>query len=443
MYRIMSAILLLLVVHAAALFHPLQADNHGTGTVAGRVTDSQGLPIAGIRVLLLWSPIRHGYDPGKTTVQFSDREGRYEFTNVPEGNYLIAAQPEVQDDPNGRITLFYFPESMSGKEAWTLRVGPDSVLTAIDIRCIPEKLGFEARGSVVESVSGNPVTNLRLKYGRTDGFVRQDAHTDQYGSFVITRLDPGKYWVAVSHEVSGDYYCYPAYFEVTSDDVSDLQITVYKGVSLRGTVILNKGIPETLFGELNVVFHPNGISEAGQHPSNNLIDSHLRKMSPVSVDGDFVLKGLPPLIGRLLLQKRAGLPLENYYVRIKQNGLNISDALRIRDNDVESVTIEVTAGTARIQGNVKAVNWIVDLQRISVLIALQDSTVVPSAKKMQPDEFGRFVFDGLLPGEYRVMAAISLANGLSRRSGDVYTVRVREAETREVELLLTEGETGR
>ncbi|HSW38386.1 MAG TPA: carboxypeptidase-like regulatory domain-containing protein [Acidobacteriota bacterium] len=441
MYRIMSAILLLLVVHGSALLHPLQADDPGTGIIAGRVTDAQDRPIAGIRVLLLRGTVSRGYDPGKTRVQVSDLEGRYEFRNVLAGDYLVAAQPELQNDPSGRITLFYFPESMSGKQAYTLRVGPDSVLTAIDIRCIPEKLGFEARGRVVESVSGKPVTNMRLIYGRTDGFVRQDVQTDQYGSFVIARLDPGRYWVSISHAQSEDYYSYPAYFEIVSDDVSELQISASKGVSLRGKVILNKGIPETLFGDLNVVFHPNGISEVGRHPSNFLIDNHLRKSVPVSVDGNFVIKGLPPLIGRLSLQRRVGLPLENHYIRIKQNGLNISDALRLRDDDVESVTIEVTAGNARIQGNVKAVNWIVDLQRISVLIALQDATVASFARKMQPDEYGRFAFDGLLPGEYSIMAVITLANGLSRRSGDVYTVRVREEETREIELLLAK-ETG-
>jgi hypothetical protein len=36
------------------------------------------------------------------------------------------------------------------------------------------------------------------------------------------------------------------------------------------------------------------------------------------------------------------------------------------------------------------------------------------------------------------MAAISLENGTSRRSGDVYMVQVREAETQEIEILLNE-----
>jgi hypothetical protein len=193
-----------------------------------------------------------------------------------------------------------------------------------------------------------------------------------------------------------------------------------------------------MFSELNVVFHPNGISEVNQHPTNYLIDRYMEKSSPVSVDGSFVLKGLPPLIGKLSLQKRAGLPLENYFVRTEQNGTNLSNALRIWDKDVDGITMQVTAGTSKIQGAVKAVNAIVELRRIRILISLQNATVSTFAKSMPLDGNGRFAFDGLLPGEYNVMAAISLENGTSRRSGDVYTVQLREAETQEVEILLNE-----
>lgn len=81
--------------------------------------------------------------------------GKYEFKNVQEGEYLIAAEPDEQNDSNGHLMRFYFPESMSGKDAYVLRVGPNAVPTAIDIRCVPAKLGFEARGSVTEAAPGS------------------------------------------------------------------------------------------------------------------------------------------------------------------------------------------------------------------------------------------------------------------------------------------------
>jgi hypothetical protein len=203
-------------------------------------------------------------------------------------------------------------------------------------------------------------------------------------------------------------------------------------------IALNKAIPDTIFSELNVVFHPNGISEVNQNSTDYLIDRYMEKSSPVSVDGSFALKGLPPLIGKLSLQRRAGLPLENYFVRIEQNGMNLSDAMRIRDKDVIGVAIHVTAGTSKIQGNVKAVNAVVDLRRIRVLISLQNAAMASFTKIIPVDDVGNFSFDRLIPGEYRVMASISLENGTSRRSGDVYMVQVREAETREIEIMLNE-----
>jgi hypothetical protein len=213
MKRMTSVISLLIILHASAVFAQLQADNPGTGTIAGRVIDAQNRPIAGIRVLLLKGTIRSGYDPSRTRTEISDSAGKYEYRNVQEGDYLVAVEPDAQSDPNGKVTRFYFPESMSGKEAYTLRVGPNAVLTAIDIRCIPVKQGFEAKGRVVESGMRKPITNTRLTYGQiNNGSVRQDVYTDQQGLFAITRLDRGRYWVSISHEQSENYYCYPTYF---------------------------------------------------------------------------------------------------------------------------------------------------------------------------------------------------------------------------------------
>ena len=438
MHPTMGLLSLLFLMQASAPPNSSQTHNSETGIISGRVADAQNRPIDGIRVLLLRGTIRQGYDPGKTRVEVTDAAGKYNFKDVPSGDYLIAAEPDVQNDPNGRRIRYYFPDSMSGRDTYVLRVGPGSVLTAIDIRCVPSKLGFEAKGKVVESGSLKPVTHMRLTYGKINGSVRQDVQSDRQGSFVITQLDPGKYWASISHEHSEDYYCYPIYFEITSDDVEGLQISVHKGVSLKGTIVLNKGIPETLFSELNAVFHAKGISEINQHPTNYMIDRYMEKSSPVSAEGRFMIRGLPPLIGKLSLQRRAGLPLENYFVRIEWNGMNLSDALRVHDKDMDGITMQVTAGTSRIQGSVKSVNSMVDLKRIRVLISLQNAAVASYAKSMPLDDNGRFAFDGLLPGEYRVMAAISLENGLSRRSGDIYTARVKEAETQEIEIMLSD-----
>jgi len=38
------------------------------------------------------------------------------------------------------------------------------------------------------------------------------------------------------------------------------------------------------------------------------------------------------------------------------------------------------------------------------------------------------------PGKYRVLAAITLENGMSRRTGDVHMVQVREGESKEIEM---------
>jgi hypothetical protein len=437
MNRMMSFISLLFILHVSAFCAQTPVDNPGTGTISGRVANAESQPIAGARVLLLKLTIRNGYDPNKTRTEISDSTGKYEFKNVQEGDYWVAVWPDVQSDPNGKISMFFFPETMSGKEAYTLRVGPNAVLTAIDVKCVPVKQGFEAKGRVLESVTRKPVTNMRLTYAQINsGFLRQDVQTDQNGSFLITRLDPGKYWVAISPEQSGNYYCYPAYFEITTSDVSDLQIAVYKGVSLKGVVVLGKGIPDTLFGDLSVSFLANGISGGNQNPASIPIDNNLAKVSSVSSDGSFVLRGLPPLIGDLSLRRRANLPLDNV-VRFEQNGMNLGRSLRIRDKDIDGITIVVNAGTGKIRGKIKPVNTILDMSKIFAMISLQNEAAGSFVKKIAIDVNGDFEIDKLFPGEYRVMAVIQEKN-LSRRIGDIYTVQLREGETKEIEIPINE-----
>ncbi len=409
----------------------------GTGIIRGRVTNAQDQPLQNANIYLMKENIPHGYNPNQTRTAFSDSTGKYEFLNVAEGNYWLAVQPVGMTDTTGRDMLFYFPDKLVMKDSYMFRVGPNAVLTAMDVRCVPGKVGFEAKGRIVESVSRKPVTNMRLVYGQNSKLARaiQDFQTDEKGFFAMSRLNPGKYWAAILHEQSEDYYCYPIYFEIIDSDISDLQITAYKGPSLRGTVVVNNSIPVTFFSDHVVVFRPKGISEANQHPTNNTIESAMEKTSPVSLDGSFVIKGLPPLVGQLVLRRRAGLPLEDQFVvLIEQNGTNLSKVLRVENKDINNVMIRVNTGNGTIRGKVKPVNSIVELKRIGIMISLQNETMSPFIKSLQLDPNGEFALNGLLPGEYSVMATMVLENGLIRRTGDVQVVQLREGETKEVVL---------
>jgi len=135
MYRTMSVISLLFVLHASAFSSQLQADNPGTGTfpvVSPMRKISQSPEFAS-------SCSRHypfRYDPAKTRTEVSDQP---ESTNLkcPGGDYLVAAEPDLQTIPMAGSRDF-IPESMS--ERRPIHCGrANAILTAIDIKCVPVK----------------------------------------------------------------------------------------------------------------------------------------------------------------------------------------------------------------------------------------------------------------------------------------------------------------
>jgi hypothetical protein len=91
----------------------------------------------------------------------------------------------------------------------------------------------------------------------------------------------------------------------------------------------------------------------------------------------------------------------------------------------------------RIRGKVKPVNTILDMSKIFALISLQNEAAGSFVKKIGIDVNGDFEIDRLFPGEYRIMTVIQEKN-LSRRIGDIYTVKLREGETKEIEIAINE-----
>ena len=143
------------------------------------------------------------------------------------------------------------------------------------------------------------------------------------------------------------------YFEISDNDVTGLEIPVKRGVSLSGTVLLDEGIPDTLFHNTYVVFHPSGISAVNHHPLNGLVDQYMRKMSSISSKGLFTILGVPPITGTLSLQDSSGQSLRDYVIQIRQNEKNLSKAMRVQESAIEDILITVTAGNGAISGIVR------------------------------------------------------------------------------------------
>lgn len=136
---------------------------HYDGRVAGRVIDSQGRPVAKLKVELISAegpPVSLNNLRART-----DRDGRYELTGVPPGRHLVGFG--LGSEPDAPYPRTYYPGVADSAQATVVEVGPGQRLELLDLRLPPPR----PDGSVTVSVvwpDGRPVEGATLRLENED-----------------------------------------------------------------------------------------------------------------------------------------------------------------------------------------------------------------------------------------------------------------------------------
>ena len=159
------------------------------GRVSGRVVNAEGEPVARILVSL----VRPGTNPKESydKLERTDEDGRFSFSAVPRGSYLIAINytrfPEPNDPTNAYPPSFY-PGVVDEAHAQTITVGAGEKLNDLEVRIPSKRPASILNGSVVWS-DGTPVVNAQLSVtdvtqGETS--LGYGVTADEKGQFKIT-----------------------------------------------------------------------------------------------------------------------------------------------------------------------------------------------------------------------------------------------------------------
>jgi Carboxypeptidase regulatory-like domain len=158
------------------------------GRVSGRVFDINGQPVPRILVSLVDSETQ---DPTNyVNLERTNEEGRYSFSAVPRGRYIIAINYNRYPDPNDSTSAYpraFYPGVTDRPHAEIITVEPGAKVTERDVRLPPRRPASIVEGQVVWA-DGTPVINASITsrdVTYNDSALRYGLQADGQGRFKI------------------------------------------------------------------------------------------------------------------------------------------------------------------------------------------------------------------------------------------------------------------
>lgn len=159
------------------------------GRVGGRVLDAEGRPVPGVTVTMVEADDKTPYS-GSARHEPADAEGRYKFSALPPGRYLLGVRlvpPARRDDPAAAFPRTYYPGVARADEADVLELKAGEELAGRDLLLPPRLAESVIRVRVVWD-DGAPVPNAHVLYRETtygDNQFEQGTPADELGQFEI------------------------------------------------------------------------------------------------------------------------------------------------------------------------------------------------------------------------------------------------------------------
>jgi len=379
------------------------------GVISGLITDEDGEPMVNVNV----QAYTRTYRRGQTTVNSAngaatDDRGQYRIYNLPPGRYYIHAWPRGvfalpgQDAMVAYAPLFY-PNATTIQDAQRVDLSSGGEASRIDIVVRPVPT-VSVSGRVIDGATGKPATDSfvsimggeMMRGGSAGSQVRPD------GSFKVNGVLPGKARLMVvgrSREGQGGRP-YLRSLEVGQVNISDLQIVLTPGTTVRGRVVGDGGTPPA---NLRVTLSARGDNFAGQGPGggaarvNPDLTFEMTNVQPGEYDVAVAGGGGGPQGG--------GQAATGFYVRevrkgttnVLERGLTVGEGAVVTDVElVLDFQPGVVAGKAADENGEPVSGTTVVLLAADPIKRAQDRYF----RTGRADASGNFKVTGVIPGDY-------------------------------------------
>jgi Carboxypeptidase regulatory-like domain len=366
------------------------------GVIFGRITFEDGTPAVGAIVKAFRSEVHRGQRKlfASATAEANDL-GEYRLYDLPPRPYYVRAESREQyvKEAQGYAAVFY-PGSWDAKGAIAVNVPPGQEVPLSDVTLVPTS-AVTIRGHVFNAISGKPLNGCCVFLEPGGDVVLDDSGpgrpTDSEGAFEIENVPSGSFVLRASAFAEGKWHHSMLPIEVQNANLDNLDLTIRPEVSIAGRISVQSSDPVRL-SMFRVLIEGLGLGYSGIQSAE------------VRANGSFQMLAVPP--GRYEVKVEGG-PTGAYVESVQLHGEKSPDNTLDLTSGSDQGLLEILLNSAgcQVDGNVT------DGGGLSV--ALATIALIPQGdrrknyalyKVVKSDSLGRFVINGVPPGEYELFA---------------------------------------
>jgi protocatechuate 3,4-dioxygenase beta subunit len=405
------------------------------GVITGRVTDADGRPLIA-RLISLQVVDGQGRKTDAPALQDvadmlikadmfqTDDRGVYRIYGLRAGRYLVSSGGDSSGAINlltgagGEYPRIWYPDATDENRAKIIEVDAGGEITGVDIKLGVANRTYEAAGRVIDDEVGKPIAGcnvicVKIKGADEDvasniGGFGGNARTDNQGNFRLAGLAPGQYQLSLGNQESfltgsdSDHYSDGAKIEIQSSDVAGIEIRAKHGATISGVAVVEDADPsakQALSRMMIMASLPP--LEQNEVNGNGIASVMSPAVSRIGSDGGFILRGLRP--GKVTLGVYGLTENRLKILQIVRGGADISDGIVVTGReDITGVRVIIGKGSGVIRGRVIVTGGALP-NGFQMEVSADRGTGGASAdfnSSGSVDNKGRFVIEGLLPGEW-------------------------------------------
>ena len=407
------------------------------GVLSGQVVDENGEPQGGVIVRAMRQQFVDGLAVPGPAVGIADQTddlGQFRLFGLAAGDYFVGAvpgDPGLSDMMRTSVISFenssktFYPGTIRPREARPIRVNAGQEVGGLVFSASPRR-AFRISGTVT-STTARPDGNLTLtitQESMSGGRSFSSLALKPDGAFTTGELAPGEYMLVAT--ASSDKTLTARTRVVLENADATAHLVLKRGDTLRGRVVFDAGSSKELLQPSSVRLVLDGPASSFQ-----MFFSGIR----IEDDWSFEAGGLG---GAQRLQAR--LPQGWALKSVRHAGRDVTDEpFEFEGADIQGVEVTLTQRVTTVAGSVSDSRNQPSLEATVIVLADDPSKWMPGGryvKRARLDDQGRFVIQGLPPGQYVATAVTTLAAGAE--ADPAMLSRLRKAGER---LTLNDGES--